>query len=245
MFLVKKNQIRNGLRFQKLNFTIINYNRLVLFTKKLINKKNNYYQHKFSQKKLLYPYFDFRTNFFIFAFYCISIFKSYRKYISLFKSSNGILVILPLIDCITFENKIHFYKNALRFIFFMYLGSILRLKYYDILFLISNLGLYKPVYSVAMGTYCIINNKTKYHTLVTIPSGKQINFCNKMFAMLGRNAGIFTYKQYFGKASYNLEHKSIINRSTAKNPVDHPNGGRTRGKMCFKTPWGLVAKKNK
>jgi ribosomal protein L2 len=31
----------------------------------------------------------------------------------------------------------------------------------------------------------------------------------------------------------------------AKNPVDHPNGGRTRGKMCFKTPWGLVAKATK
>lgn len=28
----------------------------------------------------------------------------------------------------------------------------------------------------------------------------------------------------------------IAVRSCAKNPVDHPNGGRTRGKMTTKTP---------
>lgn len=242
---MKRSTKKNGLRFQKTNFIPLSFNKLAFFTIKLKNKKNNYYQHKFSQKKTLYPYYNYLNKFLKFTFYCINIFKTYRKYTSLFKSKNGSIVILPLIDCLTFENKIHFYKNALRFLFFMYVGSILKLKYYDILFLISNLGLMQPKYSLSMGTYCIINNKTKYNTLVTIPSGKQINFSNKMFAILGRNAGIFTYKQYFGKASFNLAHKSLITRATAKNPVDHPNGGRTRGKMCFKTPWGLVAKFNK
>lgn len=34
-------------------------------------------------------------------------------------------------------------------------------------------------------------------------------------------------------------------RSIAKNPVDHPNGGRASTKGSFKTPWGSIAKHNK
>ncbi len=29
------------------------------------------------------------------------------------------------------------------------------------------------------------------------------------------------------------------------NPVDHPNGGRTKAKQPEKTPWGWVAKNSK
>ena len=118
----------------------------------------------------------------------------------------------------------------------MYVGSLIKLKYYDILFLISNLGLLQPLYAISMGTFCILNNKKKYFIVITLPSGKKINFSNKGYAILGRNSGIFSYKQYFGKASTSLSNKKINVRSVAKNPVDHPNGGRTRGKLCFKTP---------
>ena len=34
-------------------------------------------------------------------------------------------------------------------------------------------------------------------------------------------------------------------RSIAKNPIDHPNGGRASTKGSFKTPWGAIAKHNK
>ena len=34
-------------------------------------------------------------------------------------------------------------------------------------------------------------------------------------------------------------------RGIAKNPVDHPNGGRANTKGSFKTPWGKIAKNNK
>lgn len=36
-----------------------------------------------------------------------------------------------------------------------------------------------------------------------------------------------------------------IVRGVAKNPVDHPNGGRTCGGKVFKTPWGRIAKGQK
>ena len=34
-------------------------------------------------------------------------------------------------------------------------------------------------------------------------------------------------------------------RGVARNPVDHPNGGRTCGGKVFKTPWGQIAKGRK
>lgn len=39
--------------------------------------------------------------------------------------------------------------------------------------------------------------------------------------------------------------KSIIVRGVAKNPVDHPNGGRTKAKQPELSPWGWIAKNNK
>ena len=39
--------------------------------------------------------------------------------------------------------------------------------------------------------------------------------------------------------------KKIMVRGVAKNPVDHPNGGRTKAKQPEKSPWGWVAKLNK
>jgi ribosomal protein L2 len=134
------------------------------------------------------------------------------------------------------SNQINFYKNIFRLYLFLYTGSLLKLKFFDLLFVVSNLGLNKPKYSLSLGTYCVINNKKKKFIIITLPSGKRIKHTNNGFALFGRNTGIFSYKQYFGKASSSLSHKNITVRSVAKNPVDHPNGGRTRGKMCFKTP---------
>lgn len=42
-----------------------------------------------------------------------------------------------------------------------------------------------------------------------------------------------------------LRLKKLNVRGVAKNPVDHPNGGRTKAKQPELTPWGWVAKCNK
>ena len=39
--------------------------------------------------------------------------------------------------------------------------------------------------------------------------------------------------------------KKITVRGVAKNPIDHPNGGRTKAKQPELSPWGWIAKKNK
>ena len=59
--------------------------------------------------------------------------------------------ILPLMDCIKFGNYINLYKSPNVFIF-IYPSSILQLKYCN-LFLISNIGVIYPKYTISMGTF--------------------------------------------------------------------------------------------
>lgn len=175
----------------------------------------------------------------------VNIIMTFKKYFSLFKNKLGEYVILPLIECITFGSKINFYKNALQFQYFVYIGSILRAKFARILFLISNVGFSKPVWSTSFGTYSIIIEKTLLFIKIKLPSSFVKTLPLSTFVTLGRNSCSNHYKQFFGKASTIYKNKSLQVRGVAKNPIDHPHGGRTRGKMTFTTPWGLVAKKNK
>ena len=62
-------------------------------------------------------------------------------------------------------------------------------------------------------------------------------------AILGRNDNVFIKRQYF--KLYKHKYKKVTVRGIAKNPVDHPNGGRSNTKQPFKTPWGTIAKNNK
>lgn len=245
MFLVKTPIYLRGLRFQILQFKINSFNNKFIFFKKKKLKHLNFYQHKFLQKQKISPHFNYKTIFFKTFFFCVNIFQTWKKYIALYKNYLGIYKLLPLLDCIKINDKINFYKNIRRFIYFMYVGSLLQLKYYKLFFLLSNIGFFKPKYAISYGTYILILKKKFNLVLIELPSKTRIWVSKMFFGFLGRNAGIYKYKEYFGKASYNYSFKKITVRSVAKNPVDHPNGGRTRGKMTFKTPWGLVAKKNK
>jgi len=211
----------------------------------MLNKKKNFYQHRFSQKQLINSKFNFSTNFFTSFFYCVSLGNSHTNFLGIYKNFLGIYKILPLIDCIRLGDKINFYKNIIKFMYFMYVGSIMWLKYYDVFFLISNVGTLHPKYALSNGTYVLILKKTFKKTLIRLPSFQRKWISNFNYGMLGRNCGVFKKKEYLGKASVYISNKSIKVRSTAKNPVDHPNGGRTRGKMVFKTPWGLIAKNSK
>lgn len=47
----------------------------------------------------------------------------------------------------------------------------------------------------------------------------------------------------WGYFPYNT--KKLVVRGVAKNPVDHPNGGRTKAKQPELSPWGWIAKQSK
>ena len=104
-------------------------------------------------------------------------------------------------------------------------------------FLISNIGLNFGKYAVSPGTYCKTSSFTLKYVVVTLPSGFLKNISLSFFCFIGKNSGTFNYKNYKGKSSvFKNNIKRIIVRSCAKNPIDHPNGGRTRGKQKIKTP---------
>lgn len=114
-----------------------------------------------------------------------------------------------------------------------------------------SLSIKKSSYKIAnsAGTYCRILNKEINLSIanVKLPSGKCIwvNFFDSAF--LGRVSNIFNkfirFSSFISKFKIKKKLQSV--RGIAKNPVDHPNGGRSKIKQPFKNPWGRIAKKNK
>ena len=107
----------------------------------------------------------------------------------------------------------------------------------------------KFIYAKANGTYCYINyNKYRLDILVclNLPSGRDIIVSADNIAYLGRNSGSYWILRRYRKAQQTkfLGHMPSV-RGVAQNPVDHPNGGRTKTNKPERSPWGWVAKKGK
>lgn len=90
----------------------------------------------------------------------------------------------------------------------------------------------------------LIHKSINGSATILLPSTKikKISILNE--ANIGTVSNIYHSKQRLGKAGL----KRQINirptvRGVAINPVDHPNGGRTRGGKNFKTPYGKTVKK--
>ena len=63
---------------------------------------------------------------------------------------------------------------------------------------------------------------------------------------LGKNAQTEKKLCVLGKAGYNyIIGKKPKVRGVARNPVDHPHGGRTKTNQPEVSIWGWIAKKNK
>jgi large subunit ribosomal protein L2 len=78
---------------------------------------------------------------------------------------------------------------------------------------------------------------SKEYARVKIPSGIVILVYSLNYVTLGRNSNIFIKKSVYGKAGLRniLGFRSSV-RGVAKNPVDHPNGGRTKTNSPERTP---------
>lgn len=172
--------------------------------------------------------------------------KISTKYMGVFKTLKGFYYFLPLIDSVDFGDRITLYKSARRYVTRLQAGSVSPLHFLQGSFVLSNLGMTKQKYALAAGTHIKIKLWGCKQCLIILPSNQLKIVPTSSIGLIGRNSGVLQYKQICGKASFSLKRTNkIIVRSVAKNPVDHPNGGRTRGKMLFKTPWGKVAKASK
>jgi len=81
---------------------------------------------------------------------------------------------------------------------------------------------------------------------VELPSGVLRLFPSYTNCILADARNIYLNKIVEGGWGYFVKAKKhIVVRGVAMNPVDHPNGGRTKAKQPELSPWGWIAKRNK
>lgn len=103
-------------------------------------------------------------------------------------------------------------------------------------------------YARSAGTFCKIINidSVNKYIKIKLPSGQHKIVSIFCFATLGRVSNIWHLKERFAKAGFsrNIGLRPIT-RGVARNPVDHPHGGRTKTNSPTLTPWGKIAKRGK
>lgn len=246
MFLIQSFKKTNGCRFMRTLFQFKNRNTSGSIGLKINGRKKNLYHKTSYSKNQHVPLIKYNTLAPKWYFFCTDFLKLRTRFAAIFKSSNGTFFFSPLVEAIKLGSKTTFLRNSYKHFFYISVGVIAKLKFLKIAMLVSNIGYIKPKYATALGTFAKIRLIKPLFLTIILPSGKWLNLTHNSVGIIGRNAGAKHLKEYYGKASSAPRGITrIIVRSCAKNPVDHPNGGRTRGKMLTKTPWGKPAKKNK
>jgi len=83
-------------------------------------------------------------------------------------------------------------------------------------------------------------------TKVCLPSKNIKIISGWSFVVLGRNSQIEYKYRILGKAGIGKKlGKKSKSRGVARNPVDHPHGGRTKTNQPEVSIWGWIAKRNK
>lgn len=160
------------------------------------------------------------------------------------KSIYGIAVLVPGVEFLTPGKKIFdFTKNCL-FSKPYYMGSQILLEhlpYHLFVSYINNNFNNKRTFARSSGTFGmkLKAKKTVKLILVKLPSEITYLFLKGTKCFIGKNTNFFNNKFIEGKWGFGIhKHKTLAVRGVAMNPVDHPNGGRTKAKQPEKSPWG-------
>lgn len=179
----------------------------------------------------------------------VSLIRNKKKLFSINKHITGSVSIHPYIDGTfigqkTFSSNLpkNFWNNNLP-------GSVVLVKFLTKFSIFSNIylnGIKK--YAASNGTYCqILDHFYDYNLVkITLPSKKVKIVSGWNYVVLGRNSQVNYHQNRLGKAGINylLGRKPKV-RGVARNPVDHPHGGRTKTNQPEVSIWGWVAKRNK
>lgn len=107
----------------------------------------------------------------------------------------------------------------------------------------------KISFAKAGGTYAIVkkNKKNKKKLLlIELPSKQEILLLKYTKVYVGANQNFNKNTLVEGKWGCGFSLKKKINvRGVAMNPVDHPNGGRTKTVQPERSPWNWIAKQKK
>lgn len=213
-------------------------------------KKNKNFNNliNYHKKKNLFSFNLFTNlNSFKLSYILVSIKKKISNYyVGVFKTISGIIFLHKIVNGTFLGDILKTSIFPLKLIKSNTLNIFTIIKNLTINSIFSNLSLNKKnIISTSSGTYCqLLELKNNFNLVVIkIPSNKKIIISNNNICLTGRNSNINKKYEIFSKASYkiNLGKKSSV-RGVAKNPVDHPHGGRTKTIQPEVSPWGWVTK---
>ena len=211
-----------------------------------LNKKRKV----FSQTKQITPVDSFRVNYAGVVMNYGYNKKPYKLMVSI-KSIYNHTIIWPGMEAALPGRPVFDLSKECLFTKVSYIGSQVTvdlLPYHLFISSVNNFWNSKKTFAKSSGT-CAIKLKAKKTvklTLVKLPSTITYFFLKNTKCLLGKNYNFFNNKFIEGKWGFSLHKtKTIHVRGVAMNPVDHPNGGRTKAKQPEKSPWGWIAKRGK
>jgi large subunit ribosomal protein L2 len=98
----------------------------------------------------------------------------------------------------------------------------------------------------AAGTYAMLAGRDQGYALLKLKSGETRMVRAECRATVGAVSNPDHVNEIVGKAGRSRwKGERPVSRGIARNPVDHPNGGRTNGGKHWATPWGKPTKGKK
>jgi large subunit ribosomal protein L2 len=172
----------------------------------------------------------------------VSIFRNKKKLFTLNKHLSGSLSVKPLISGTNVGQFIFSSNLPTNYWFNKLPGNLVLLKFLNKYTIFSNVYLsgYRKI-ALSNGTYCqILESFLEFNLVkITLPSKKTKIFSSWSFVFLGKNSKENHIYTRVGKAGFNyLLGKKPKVRGVARNPVDHPHGGRTKTNQPEVSIWG-------
>lgn len=179
----------------------------------------------------------------------VGIIRNKKKLFSIQRNNTGSIYINNYIHGVLVGQRTFFSNLPQKYWINELPGSFVLLKFLKRYSLISNVFIKnKNKYATANGTYCqLLETFTDFNIVkLLLPSKRTVCVSGFCFVILGRNSQVLYKYLVLGKAGtlVTLGKKSKV-RGVARNPVDHPHGGRTKTNKPEVSIWGWVAKKNK
>ena len=175
--------------------------------------------------------------------------RNKKKLYTLNRHISGSFSVKPAIDGTLIGQYVQFSNLPEKFWINNLPGSVVLLRYLTKYSIISNVYINSlKKYALSNGTCCqILEFFNDFNLVKLILPSKQTKIISSLnFVFVGKNSQE-DYKYIVeGKAGFRLfKGKKPKVRGVARNPVDHPHGGRTKTNQPEVSIWGWVAKKNK
>lgn len=234
------------------NFKFMNLKKKLTFFKKWKSGRNDSGKIvHFRKKSLLVKNKKISINY-NYRYFKIGVFSNFfhipflNKILILIFFSNGSFMYINStqnVKIFSFYTKVDFLSNYFKFNSFF--AHIFQIKKLSVISLLELLPQKNAQYVRSSGTFAKIIKFDNYnHTaLIQLPSQSKKFFSKFSLSFLGKNSFKLANKIINTKSGYwrMFGSKSVV-RGVAKNPVDHPHGGRTKSIKLPRTPWGKVTK---